>query len=137
MHNNPLSRRYQDKFVSLKQELDVIVGILEDQQRVLVALDDSINEGEAKSVIVESLNKLQGREASVIEFCLQSAEETLQNFVEMTRRTSDLESWVSSLILIPLNTITERERLTYSCSTFAWSNRIKTAKRKPLSPSPP
>lgn len=72
----------------------MIIGILEDQQRVLVALDDSINEGEAKSVIVESLNKLQGREASVIEFCLESAEETLQNFVEMARRTSDLESWV-------------------------------------------
>ena len=137
MHNNPLSRRYQDKFVSLKQELDVIIGILEDQQRVLVALDDRINEGEADSVIVESLNKLQGREASVTEFCLQSAEETLQNFVEMARRISDLESWVSSLILIPLETITERERLTCLCSIFAWLNRTKTGKRKPLLPSPP
>lgn len=88
-------------------------------------------------MIVESLNKLQGREASVIEFCLQSAEETLQNFVEMARRTSDLESWVSSLILILLKTITEKERLTRSCSIFAWSNRTKIGKRKPLSPSLP
>ena len=86
-------------------------------------------------MIVQSMNNLQGREASVIEFCLQSAEETLQNFVEMTKRTSDLESWVPSLILIPLEIITER--LTSSCSIFAWSNRTKTAKRKPLSPSPP
>lgn len=95
VHANPLTRRYQEKFVSLKSELDTIVGILEDQQRVLVALDDSVKESESRSVIVESLNKLQGREASVIEFCLQSAEETLQNFVEMSRRTADLESWVS------------------------------------------
>jgi hypothetical protein len=88
-------------------------------------------------VIVDSLNKLQGREASVIEFCLQSAEETLQNFVEMARRTSDLESWVLFLILIPIETIMENERLTRSCSIFAWLNRTKTSKRKPLSPSPP
>jgi len=95
VHSNPLSRRYQEKFVNLKQELDTIIGILEDQQRVLVALDDSIKESETKSVIAESLTKIQGRESSIVEFCLQSAEETLQNFVEMARRSSDLESWAS------------------------------------------
>ena len=88
-------------------------------------------------MIVESLNKVQGRESSVIEFSLQSAEETLQNFVEMARRISDLESWVTSLILILFETITERERLTCLFSIFAWSNQIRTGKRKPLSPSPP
>jgi hypothetical protein len=98
VHSNPLSRRYQEKFVALKSELDTIVGILEDQQRVLVALDDSVKESESKSVIVESLNKVQSREASVITFCLQSAEETLQNFVEMRKRTLELESWVSFFV---------------------------------------
>jgi len=98
VRNNPLSRSYQEKFVNLKQQLDTIIGILEDQQRVLVALDDSIKEGETKSVIAESLTKIQGRESSIVEFCLQSAEETLQNFVEMARRSSDLESWVSDAL---------------------------------------
>jgi hypothetical protein len=69
--------------------------MLEDQQRVLVALDDSINEGESKSVISESTTKNKSRESSVTEFSLQSTEETLANFVEMERRRAELESWVS------------------------------------------
>jgi hypothetical protein len=93
VQNNPLSRRYQEKFVFLKSELDAIISTLEDQQRVLVALDDSISAAEAKSVSVDT-SKHQGREASVVEFSLHSTEETLQNFGEMARRTADLESWV-------------------------------------------
>jgi hypothetical protein len=93
VRNRPLSRRYQEKFVFLKSELEAIISTLEDQQRVLVALDDSISAGEAKSITVDTI-KYQGREASVIDFSLHSTEETLQNLVEMARRTSDLESWV-------------------------------------------
>jgi Mg2+ and Co2+ transporter CorA len=90
---DPLSRKFQEKFVFLKSELETILSTLEDQQRVLVALDDSIGSGEAKSVSVDTIKHL-GRELSVVEFSLHSTEETLQNFGEMARRTADLESWV-------------------------------------------
>lgn len=93
MQHDPLSRKFQERFVFLKSEFESILSTLEDQQRVLVALDDSIAAGEAKSVSVDT-TRHQSREASVIEFSLHSTEETLQNFGEMARRTAELESWV-------------------------------------------
>jgi hypothetical protein len=93
VQHDPLSRKFQEKFVFLKSELESILSTLEDQQRVLVALDDSISAGEAKSVSVDTIRH-QGRESSVVEFSLHSTEETLQNFGEMARRAADLESWV-------------------------------------------
>ena len=99
VRQNPLSRRYQDQFLFLKTELETITATLEDQQRVLVALDDSINDGEAKSVITESYTRQRGREASTIEFSLQCTVETLANVVEMERRRGELESWVC----LPMN----------------------------------
>jgi Mg2+ and Co2+ transporter CorA len=61
----------------------------------LVAFEDSINEGEANSVTggTESKTHQPGRESSIIDFSLNSTEETLQNFMEMLRHTSELESW--------------------------------------------
>jgi hypothetical protein len=94
VHNHRLSRRYQETFVSLKSELEIVVTTLTDQQRVLVALDNSISEGEAKSVCNVRAQKEQGREASIIESALQSTEETLANFGEMLKRVTELESWV-------------------------------------------
>ena len=41
----------------------------------------------------------KGREASIIEFSLDASEETLQNFLEMSRKVAELESWVRSLII--------------------------------------
>jgi hypothetical protein len=79
----------------LKSEFETIIGTLEDQQRVLVALDDSINESEANSVVVEAGGKSVSRETSVVEFSLQNTEETMANFIEMERRRAELESWVS------------------------------------------
>lgn len=70
-----------------------MITTLTDQQRVLVALDNSISESEAKSVCSVHAQKEQGREASIMESALQSTEETLANFGEMFRRTSELESW--------------------------------------------
>ena len=58
-----------------------------------MALDNSISEGEARSVCSVHAQQQQGREASIVESALQSTEETLANFGEMFRRTSDLESW--------------------------------------------
>ena len=64
-------------------------------------MDDSINEEEAKSVTAQLSNRLyqKGREASIIEFSLDATEETLQNFLEMSRKVAELESWVRSLVL--------------------------------------
>jgi hypothetical protein len=59
-----------------------------------VALDNSISEGEAKSVCNVRAQKEQGREASIVESALQSTEETLANFGEMLSRVTELESWV-------------------------------------------
>ncbi|KAF2400986.1 hypothetical protein EJ06DRAFT_530070 [Trichodelitschia bisporula] len=95
VHATPLSRRHQETFLSLKGELDTIAGILEDEQRVLVALDDSVRASEAKSVIGEGAagTKTPARETAVIELSLQSADVTLANFVEMARRVGELEAW--------------------------------------------
>jgi hypothetical protein len=80
--------------VFLKSEFETIISTLEDQQRVLVALDDSINESEANSVIIEGLGKAASRESSVVEFSLQNTKETMANFIDMERRRAELESWV-------------------------------------------
>ena len=127
VHNHPLSRRYQETFVSLKSELETVITALTDQQRVLVALDNSISEGEAKSVCNARAQKEQGREASIVESALQSTEETLANFGEMLRRVTELESWVclcfgSSLVQIA--------NAVYSCSTSALSKQLRTTKKK-------
>lgn len=123
VQHDPLSRKFQEKFVFLKSELESIISTLEDQQRVLVALDDSIAAGEAKSVSLDTIRH-PGREASVIEFSLHSTEETLQNFGEMARRTADLESWVclflSSQMLFLANIY----------STSAWLKATKIDKKK-------
>jgi hypothetical protein len=79
----------------LKSEFETITSTLEDQQRVLVALDDSINESESNSVIVEGLSKFASRETSVVEFSLQNTKEAMANFIDMERRRAELESWVS------------------------------------------
>jgi Mg2+ and Co2+ transporter CorA len=62
---------------------------------VLVAYEDSINEGEANSVTggTESKAHQSGREINIVEFSLKATEESLQNFMEMIRHTSELESW--------------------------------------------
>jgi hypothetical protein len=115
----------------LKSEIENITATLEDQQRVLVALDDSINAGEARSVILESYAK-HGREASTIEFSLECTEETLANFVEMERRRGELESWVSTFI----QNLFVRFLTNISTSTSEPSKQPKTVKRRPLSHSP-
>jgi hypothetical protein len=88
--------------VFLKSEFETIISTLEDQQRVLVALDDSINESEANSVILEGLGKSASRETSVVEFSLQNTEEAMANFIDMERRRAELESWVSLHLPTPL-----------------------------------
>jgi len=100
VRDKPLSRKYQNTFSILKEQLETVIAQLEDQQRVLVALDDSISEGETASVSASSPSPAstpppppQGRESSVVEFLLNQTEEMLQNFAEMSRRTTDLESW--------------------------------------------
>ena len=100
VRDKPLSRKYQNTFSILKEQLETVIAQLEDQQRVLVALDDSISEGETASISASSLSPAstpppppQGRESSVVEFLLHQTEEMLQNFAEMSRRTTDLESW--------------------------------------------
>jgi hypothetical protein len=103
VHAYPESRKYQGRFLFLKQEFESIIGILEDQQRVLVALEDSVNESASSSVVIEASNKAQGRENGVIEFSLQSTEETLANFIEMEKRRGVLEAWVILLFPSPEN----------------------------------
>ena len=94
MHSNPLSRKFQDRFIDLKSEFEVLTRSIEEQQRVLVAFEDSINEGESKSVIPAHSLQDQGRESNIVEYCLQNTETTLFNFAAMERKRADLESWV-------------------------------------------
>jgi hypothetical protein len=94
VHNHPLSRKFQDRFIDLKSEFEILTRSIEEQQRVLVAFEDSINEGESKSVIPPHSLQDQGRESNIIEYCLQNTETTLFNFAAMERKRSDLESWV-------------------------------------------
>jgi len=58
-----------------------------------VAFEDSINEGESKSVIPTHALQDQGRESNIVEYCLQNTETTLFNFAAMERKRADLESW--------------------------------------------
>jgi hypothetical protein len=102
VRNNPLSRRYQERFNDLKSELETIIATLTDQQRVLVAFEDSINEGESKSVTINNDSSPEhtlGREASIITFSLKATEETLQNFLIMLRHTTEMEAYVCDILL--------------------------------------
>jgi hypothetical protein len=94
VHSNPLSRKFQEQFLVLKSEFELLTRSIEEQQRVLVAFEDSINEGEANSVIPAHSLQDQGRELNIIEYCLQNTEATLFNFAAMERKRGDLESWV-------------------------------------------
>ena len=100
MHNNPVSRKFQDRFLDLKSEFEILLRTIEEQQRVLVAFEDSINEGESKSAIPAHTLQDQGRESNIVEYCLQNTEATLFNFAAMERKRADLESWVSCHALL-------------------------------------
>jgi hypothetical protein len=100
VHRRPLSRKYEATFTRLKSEFETIIATLEDQQRVLNALEDSIDEAESHS-FASSLSKPHSRslklepsrEASVTEYLIQQTSEMLQNFWEMTRLLNELENW--------------------------------------------
>ncbi|KAF2463922.1 uncharacterized protein BDR25DRAFT_346990 [Lindgomyces ingoldianus] len=96
--DKPLSRKYEGRFTTLKTEFETIIGQLEDQQRVLVALEDSINESESHSFAAGSsyskpISMEPSREVSVTDYLLNQTEEMLQNFGEMSRRLTELENW--------------------------------------------
>jgi hypothetical protein len=128
IHNHPLSRRYQETIVSLKSELETVITALTDQQRVLVALDNSISEGEAKSVCNVRAQKEQGREASIVESALQSTEETLANFGEMLSRVTELESWVC--LCFSSSCLVQIANAAYSYSISELSKQLRTTKKK-------
>lgn len=100
VHRRPLSRKYETTFTELKSQFETIISTLEDQQRVLLALEDSIDEAESHS-FASSLPKQHSRalkldpsrEASVTEYLIQQTSEMLQNFWEMSRRLNELENW--------------------------------------------
>jgi hypothetical protein len=96
VRDDPLSRKYQDTFVNMKSEIEAILATIEDQQRVMVALDDGVNELEARSVIsgAES-SRARSRESIILETTLENAEQTQYSFVQMERRRAELEAWVS------------------------------------------
>ncbi|KAF2733477.1 hypothetical protein EJ04DRAFT_577557 [Polyplosphaeria fusca] len=98
VYAKPLYRKYEATFTSLKSAFETIIAQLEDQQRVLVALEDSINEAESRSfasstTASKAIRMEPSREASVTEYVLHQTEEMLQNFAEMSRRLNDLENW--------------------------------------------
>lgn len=97
VHSKPLSRKYESKFSTMKSEFETIIGTLEDQQRVLIALQDSINESESHSFAhnlpLKSIRLEPSREASITEYLIHQTEEMLQNFWEMSRRLNELENW--------------------------------------------
>jgi hypothetical protein len=98
VYARPLYRKYEATFTSLKTEFETIVGQLEDQQRVLIALDDSVNEAESRSfassaAASKAIRLEPSRESYINEYLLHQTEEMLQNFAEMSRRLSDLENW--------------------------------------------
>jgi hypothetical protein len=94
VRDDPLSRKYQDEFVSLKTEFEGVMSTIEDQQRVLVALDDAVNELEMKSVINGTENTARSRESIILETTMDNAEMSLFSFVQMERRRAELEAWV-------------------------------------------
>ncbi|KAH7122449.1 hypothetical protein B0J11DRAFT_339407 [Dendryphion nanum] len=98
VHDQPLNRKYETTFSKLKSEFETIISALEDQQRVLIALEDSINEAESHSFAFNSpsptrISLGQSREASVVGYLLSQTEEMIQNFWEMSRGLNDLEHW--------------------------------------------
>lgn len=98
VYDKPLSRKYEETFTTLKSEFETIMGTLEDQQRVLIALEDSINEAEMHSFaysssISKKIAMDPSRESSVTEYLLHQTEEMLQNFGEMARRLNELEKY--------------------------------------------
>ncbi|PSN71094.1 hypothetical protein BS50DRAFT_570502 [Corynespora cassiicola Philippines] len=98
VHANPLNRKFEGTFTTLKAEFETIIGTLEDQRRVLIALEDSINEAEAQSFVGGSkvgatVEVEPTREQSVTEYLLHQTEEMLQNFWEMSKRLTELDNW--------------------------------------------
>lgn len=98
VYNKPLSRKCESTFTRLKSEFETIIGTLEDQQRVLIALEDSINEAESNSFAYSSsiskrIAMEPSREVSATDYLLHQTEEMLQNFWEMSRRLKELENY--------------------------------------------
>jgi hypothetical protein len=90
---DPLNSGYQGGFLALKSELETINGLLEDQQRVLVALDDSIVEDESRSVIMDSNIGFRCHETEAIECALISASSLERAINSMLMK---LAAWVGS-----------------------------------------
>jgi type IV secretory pathway VirB4 component len=54
VYANPLNRKYERIFTSLKDEFETITTALDDQQQVLIALQDSINKAKTCSLAYAS-----------------------------------------------------------------------------------
>ncbi|KAF2676789.1 hypothetical protein K458DRAFT_424536 [Lentithecium fluviatile CBS 122367] len=98
VYNKPLRRHYEAEFTTLKADFETIITTLEDQQRVLVALEDSVKEAEShsfanNSLIGRNIIMEPSREASTTAYLVHRIEEMLQNFWEMSRRLNELENY--------------------------------------------
>jgi hypothetical protein len=101
IQDNPLERGYLEVLISLKRDVEILINTLEQQRSVLAPLTHSIQEGEAKRLPAQDANKLSGNGYIVraSELSLTATEEALQSFMEMSKRMSELESWVMFLHL--------------------------------------
>lgn len=97
LYMKPLYRKYEKAITILKDEFETITSTLEDQQRVLIVLADSIEEAESRSCtfntsVPRKITIEPGREAWVIEQLLHQTEEMLQNFGDMMCQLKELEN---------------------------------------------
>ncbi|KAL8911774.1 MAG: hypothetical protein Q9171_003107 [Xanthocarpia ochracea] len=88
IQKRPHSRTHQEKLASFRQEVNCIIGVLEDQTSIVTQLQQMLNRGES---MIWSL--VRRREDSILRRCLTILEDRISNFNSLERHARELTSF--------------------------------------------
>ncbi|KAL8857722.1 MAG: hypothetical protein Q9178_005757 [Gyalolechia marmorata] len=88
IQKRPHSRTHQEKLASFRQEVNCIIGVLEDQTSIVSQLQEMLNRGED---MTWSLGRR--REDSILRRCLTTLEDRISNFNSLERHARELTSF--------------------------------------------
>ncbi|KAL8920253.1 MAG: hypothetical protein Q9172_004581 [Xanthocarpia lactea] len=88
IQKRPHSRTHQEKLASFRQEVNCIIGVLEDQTSIVSQLQQMLNRGED---MIWSLGRR--REDSILRRCLTTLEDRIANFNSLERHARELTSF--------------------------------------------
>ena len=92
VQQKPYSRGHQEKITSVRQEIHCILAVLEDQMACISNLHSTLTKGQ----IDGSANFLQRKEAYILQDCLASISDKVQNFRALDERARGIAAFVST-----------------------------------------